>query len=309
MRRVLLVATGDVLAYHKRGVATAKELLDTVNVPGIEVSTEGILAEPSWDTSPGTMLSLARRARAAILDDGFDGVVVTHGVDTLADTAFLADLMAGPATARGAIVFTGAIRCLDEPGTDGPANLRDAIRAAANPAARGLGALVCCHGELHAARWATLVDASHRPAFSSAPHWPVRLGSTVLPRWPYAATEPESDVALIKTYPGLPPTLLTTVTDAGARGVVLEGTGAGNVPVELFATINELSTWDIPVVVASSARTDAAVATHEAIGLAGKIGAIGARGLSPSHARIAMMVALGSGGGVAAVREWFDRLP
>ncbi|NKQ58288.1 asparaginase [Amycolatopsis sp. K13G38] len=308
MRRVLLVATGDTMAYHRRGVATAAELLRAVDVRGVAVSTEDIMAEPSWDTSAGTMFTLARRVRAALLDEDFAGVVVTHGLDTLTDTAFLTDLMAGPAAMRGGIVFTGALRCLDQPGTDGPANLRDAIAAAADPAARGLGALVCCHGELHAARWATLVDASHRPAFSSVPHGPLRLGRSSLRRFPYVPAEPESDVALIKTYPGMPASLLTAATDAGARGLVLQGTGAGNVPVELFTTIDELSTWDIPVVVASRARVDPDAPRHEATGLAEKVGAISARGLPPAHARIAAMVALGAGG-VAAVRDWFDRLP
>ena len=70
-------------------------------------------------------------------------------------------------------------------------------------------------------------------------------------RPPLVAGEPESDVALIKTYPGMDSVLLTAVVDAGARGVVLEGTGLGNVPVDLFATIGELSEWGIPVVIAS----------------------------------------------------------
>ncbi|MEV4242642.1 hypothetical protein AB0J63_04445 [Streptosporangium canum] len=60
-------------------------------------------------------------------------------------------------------------------------------------------------------------------------------------RPPAAAGEPETDVALIKTYPGMDPVLLTAVVDAGARGVVLEGTGMANVPVSLFTTISELT--------------------------------------------------------------------
>lgn len=135
----------------------------------------------------------------------------------------------------------------------------------------------------------------------------------------------ESDVALIKTYPGIDASLLTAVVDAGARGVVLEGTGAGNVPVGLFGAIAELTGWDIPVVVASRCRTGVAVLEELGLGagLAARMGAIGARGLSPSKARVALMVALGAhsaknaqganggnggesgNGGVAAARRWF----
>lgn len=120
---------------------------------------------------------------------------------------------------------------------------------------------------------------------------------------------PESDVALIKTYPGMTPMLLTAAADAGARGIVLEGTGEGNVPVELFTTIGEVTEWGIPVVVASRARTrpSALDDPQDTNGLATKIGAVSARGLSPGHARAALTVALGAGG-VDAVRTWFSAL-
>lgn len=320
MTRLLLVTTGDTIAYrHHAGrpsVASGAELLDTV-APGTttaRVSTEDMLAEPSWDISPATMLALARRVRTALLDDGFDGIVVAHGVDTLAETAFLADLLAGPAAARGAIVFTGAIRCLDAPGSDGSRNLTASLGAAADPALRGLGAVVCAAGELHAARRATLADTTRTAAFSSAPHQPLgrvldgraELTDTPPPRPPHVDGMAESDVALIKTYPGIPPALLMTAADAGARGIVLEGTGAGNVPVELFGTIGELTEWDIPVVLASRAHA-AAPDTRCGAGLATRLGAIPAPGLTGAHARSALMVALAAGG-VDVVRDWFARL-
>ncbi|MFD2422095.1 asparaginase [Amycolatopsis pigmentata] len=321
MKRILLVATGDVMAYRRhsgqQGVASGAELLAAAGESTSDVHVEDVMAEPSWDTSPATMLSLARRVRTALLDDGFDGVVVTHGLDTLEETAFLTDLMAGDAVARGGIVFTGARQCLDEPGGEGPGNLAAAIAAA--PRTRGFGALVCFNHELHAARWATFTDATRASAFSSAPYAPLGRvtpsGEVVTSaqerpaRPPYVRGAPESDVALIKTYPGMTPMLLTAAADAGARGIVLEGTGEGNVPVELFTTIGEVTEWGIPVVVASRARTHPSALDdpHDASGLATKIGAIGARGLSPGHARVALMVALGAGG-VEAVRTWFSAL-
>lgn len=299
---LLLVATGDTMAHRDPGVATGRELLELAGPPPDRVVVEDVLAEPSWDTSVSTQLALARRVRAALAEDEFTGVVVGHGVDTLEETAFLADLLAGPA--RGGIVFTGAVHPLWSPAADGPVNLAAALAAAADPALRGAGAVVCHGGELHAARWATLAGG-----FTSAPHPPlghvvdgrVRLTSPPPPRPPLAAGEPETDVALLKTYPDMPPSLLTTVTDLGARGVVLEGTGAGNVPVELFGTVMELSGMDIPVVVASRAHaTD--------IGLVERMGAIGAAGLGAPKARMALMVALGEGGGVEAAHRYFGDL-
>ncbi|MFE2075697.1 hypothetical protein [Streptomyces misionensis] len=91
---------------------------------------------------------------------------------------------------------------------------------------------------------------------------------------------------------------------------MLEGTGQGNVPVGLFTAIGELTEWDVPVVVASRCRTSTAPleAMPLGTGLATKTGAIGARGLPPVKARIALMVAVGTGGGVQAARAWFARL-
>lgn len=321
MKRILLVATGDVMAYRHHagppGIASGAELLATAGLSSSDIQVEDVMAEPSWDTSPSTMLSLARRVRTALLDDGFDGVVVTHGLDTLEETAFLTDLMAGNAAARGGIVFTGARHCLDEPGGEGPGNLAAAVASA--PRAGGLGALVCSNQELHAARWAAFTDATSVSAFSSAPHSPLgrvsSSGEIIVTaqdrpaRPPFVAADPESDVALIKTYPGITPMVLTAAADAGARGIVLEGTGAGNVPVELFTTIGELTEWGIPVVLTSRARTHASALDdpHDGTGLATKVGAISARGLRPGHARVALMVALGAGG-MDAVRAWFAAL-
>ncbi|MBE1484567.1 asparaginase [Plantactinospora soyae] len=322
--RVLLLAAKDTIAYSTRpgraAVASGAELLAALppDLLAAEVVVEDVLAEPGWDVSSATMLGLGRRARAAISDDGYDGVVISYGTDTLAETAFLVDLMAGPAASRGGIVLTGALRHWDELSTDGPRNLASSIAAAADPALAGAGAVVCVDDELHAARWVSMVDATTVRAFSSAPDGVlgrvvgtrVEMLGTPPPRPPAAGGEPESDVALIKTYPGMNPVLLTAAVDAGARGVVLEGTGLGNVPVDLFVAIGDLTDGDIPVVVASRCRTRPVGLSElpAPAGLAAKVGAIGARGLAPEKARVALMVALGTDGGVVAAREWFDRL-
>lgn len=305
---LLLLATGDTMAHRASSVATGAELLAESGYTGTRVVVEDVLAEPSWDISTATQFALARRVRQALAADGFAGVVVTHGLDTLAESAFLADLTAGPAAARGAIVFTGATTTLAVRDPDGPANLAAALTLAADPAARGAGALVCLGGQVHAARWATLADPVGATPFTSGSHPPlgrVDGGAVRLdrrgPRPPRGPAEPESDVALLAVYPDMPPSLVTTVTDAGARGLVLAGTGAGNVPVELFTQVFGAVSMDVPVVVASRVPTGS-------VGLVSGLGAIGAGGLSPEKARIGLMVALGDGGGVVAAQKWFAAL-
>ncbi|MFK3981095.1 asparaginase [Micromonospora sp. NPDC050397] len=324
MTRLLLLATGDTIAFDPRvrgrgAFAPGAELLAALpagSVPG-QVTVEDVLAGPSWDLDPPTMLGLARRARTAILTEGYHGVVITHGTDTLEETAFLTDLLAGEAAERAGIVLTGAMRPPTELSPDGPRNLLSALVAAADPGLPGVGVVACLNDELHAARWVTKVDATTVAAFSSAPHPPlgrvvgnrVELLAPPPPRPPAPTGEPEPSVALIKTYPGIDGTLLHAVVDAGARGVVLEGTGMANVPVGLFAAIDELTGWDVPVVIASRCRTREMPADEISTGgtIAARVGAISARGLAPVKARAALMVALGDGG-VKQARAWFDRL-
>lgn len=114
-RDVLLLATKDTMAYARRpgheAVATGEQLLATVpadRLP-VRVSVEDVLTEPSWDISPASMLTLARRARDAILRDGFAGVVVAHGTDTVEETAYLTDLLAG--RRPGAVGSSSPARC------------------------------------------------------------------------------------------------------------------------------------------------------------------------------------------------------
>jgi L-asparaginase len=300
---LLLIATGDTIAHRASTVATGRELLGLAGPLPERVVVEDVLAEPSWDTSVSTQLALARRVRKAIAEDEFTGVVVTHGVDTCEETAFLTDLLAGPA--RGAIVFTGALRPLSDPAPDGPGNLAAAVTAAADPALKGAGAVICMGDELHASRWATLTNTGYvstpHPLLGRVIDGKVRLTSPPPPRPPIVTGEPESDIALLKTYPDMPPSLLITVTDLGAQGVVLEGTGNGNVPVELFSTIMELTNMNIPVVVASRTYTTD-------IGLAERVGAISAAGLTAQKARMALMAALNKGDGVEAAIRYFSNL-
>ncbi|WP_424185238.1 asparaginase [Actinokineospora sp. G85] len=325
MPKLLLIATGDALAQVRHStpprVAPAAELLALApaDARGLDLTVE-----PSWDTTPGSQLAIARHIRSALLDDAHDAVVVSHGLDTVEETAFLTDLLLAEAADLGSVVFTGALHALDDPATDGPLNLRAAVAAALDPVTAGLGALLCIDGELHAARWAALADTTGPPALSSAPHGRlgrVEGGGVVLerqapPRPPVVRDLPETDVALVKTYPGMPVSVLTAVVDAGARGLVVEGTGTGNLPVELLVPLREIISWDIPVVLASRAATTGPPATPPeggslpvaALGLAARVGVLSAGGLRPGHARMALMAALGSGGGVAAARDYFAAL-
>src|SRR3954453_414050 len=113
----------------KRPALSGEELV--ASVPGLDaiasLDVEEIVSVTSWNLTPADMLAVARRASAALAEPDVDGVVVTHGTDTLEETAFLADVTL---RADGPAVFVGAMRSPDEPSPDGPRNLLNAVRLA-----------------------------------------------------------------------------------------------------------------------------------------------------------------------------------
>ena len=254
---------------------------------------------PSAALGGADMLSIARKAIDA-LAGGPEGVVVTHGTDTLELTAFLTDVLLGEAASLGPIVFTGAMRFASDPDSDGPGNLADAIRLAADPTAEGLGGVVCFAGDIHAARWVTKRDTQSDRPFSSDPFDPIghidaeATTIDVRPprRWP-RSSDAELRVGVVRAYPGMSDAGLNALVDEGARGIVIEGFGAMNVPSTLYPSIGRAVSNDVVVVVASRARTsgglDQGPVGHRSLH---DLGAIGSYGLSADKAWVALMVGL-----------------
>lgn len=289
-------------------------------VPGLDglgpVEVDEIDRVNGWNISPETMVRVARAARRALADDGVDGVVVTHGTDTVEETLYLTDLLAGDVTDRGAIVFACAMRSAGEVGADGPRNLLDAVRTATDPDARGRGALLCVNGELHAARWATKTDTTNVSTFRSPPAGPVGTVEQDRPRFvlpspgrPPAGDDVDTAVALVKAWSGMDDRLLRwLVDDQGVHGLVVEGTGAGNVPGAVVPGIDHAVSTGVPVVLASRCWTGRTVPIYGGPGggvTLDEHGVIRAGDLNGPKARLALMVALGRSRDHDALRDWF----
>jgi L-asparaginase len=299
--RVVLVATGGTIASRPRddgAVAIAlsgAEVLARADLDAaVEVEVVDAAHGPSWAFDAEAMLAIARRTL------GFDGgVVVTHGTDTIEETAFLTWLLGG----RRDIVFTGAMRHDAAPDADGPANLRGAIALAAGGAVDG--PVVHLAGESHHARWATKTDTGALDAFRS-------LGGTAAP----APPPPPGDgvvtaVAQVHAYTGVDPDVVDWHVSRGARGIVLQGTGAGNVHGSLVPGLERAVAAGVPVVVTSRCPTGRVSPTYGGPGGGRHLADIGciAAGDLPAHkARLALWVALGRDPGVDAVRAWFAAL-
>jgi len=327
---ITLIATGGTIASTKgtdgtvSATLTGHDLLAPLGDLGVQVDVVDLPVPGSWNMSTEKATTIATRARRA-LDDGADGVVVTHGTDVLEETAWLVELVARGSTTSGPVVFTASMRHADELGGDGPRNLADAIRVAADPAARDRGVLVCVNGELHHARWVTKTHATALCTFASPDHGPlgevgelgVRFLATAPPPAPGVRLDDHGGVVvggpvpILTSHWDVDPDLVRWHLERGAAGLVLEGGGAGNVNQGLVDGVDAALAAGVPVVVTSRCRGGEVQPVY---GGTGGFGTLAARGAIPSHglgagkARVALQLALGRDPEPAAVAAWFAAL-
>jgi L-asparaginase len=321
--RVRLVATGGTIAMRRdpaqggaapaaSGATLLAAVPDIASIVHLDV--EEFSNIPSEHMTPAVWLRLAARLDQIVQSEGVDGIVVTHGTDTMEETAFFLDL-----TLRGdlPVVLTGAQRPASAPNADGPGNLRDAIRVAACPQSRGRGVMIVMYGEIHTAREAIKAATEDLDAFDS--HSGSDLGRVrggqvyfdrdVPPRHylPLPGTLPRVDI--IPMYAGADAAALQAALARGATGLVIAAVGAGNVNRALFDGIKEALRQGVAVVIATRvsyglvrplyAYAGGGVSLREA-------GAILAGDLVPQKARVLLMLALAAGKRGNALRECFE---
>lgn len=312
---VTVIATGGTIA-STRGVdgrvtatLSGAELLDSLPPIDLDVEVVELPVAGSWNLSSELAADVVTEARRA-LDGGAAGVVVTHGTDVLEETAWLAELLVRP-HADGPVVLTAAMRHASEFAGDGPRNLLDALRVAADPDARGRGALVCANGELHHARWVTKTHATALATFDSPGRGPVgEVGEGVVrflgpsPAAPPGVDRPLAGrVPILTSHWDAEPDLVAWYLEGRADGFVVEATGAGNVNEGLAAGLVEALDRGLPVVVASRCVRGEATPIYGGVGgfatLHGR-GAVSSHGLGAGKARLALQLALGNAAGPAA---------
>jgi L-asparaginase len=307
VREVTVLAAGGTIAMAGEGGATpqldAAALVAAVpalgGVPGLHARTLG--GWPGVQVSAADALEIARAAAAEAA--GGRGVVLTHGTDTLEETAVLCDLLHG---GEAPIVVTGAIRPASASGADGPANLLDAVRAAGDPATAGLGAIVAFAGELHAARTVRKSDSVSPRAFSSPRGGPLgRVAEEGVEVWSRPARRPPLPVAqldarveVLAAGLGSDGALVEAAVADGADGLVAVLLGAGHAPPAFLAACRAAARG-VPVV--ACVRPESGRVLRGTYGFEGAerdvrdAGLILAPALSPAAARITLMACLGAG--------------
>jgi L-asparaginase len=265
MTGVTLISTGGTIASRHseaEGAVVAglggSALLAALHDPleGIDVRVEEFRELNSFALTLADAHGLVAAIRAALAQPDCAGVVVTHGTDTMEESAYLADILVD---GDKPVVFTGAQRHAGDADSDGPRNIADAIRVAASPAARGIGAAIVFEGEIHAARDVTKAHASRTDAFRSpglGKIGEVDLDEVHLYRHPGPRRVVEDaglveEVELMRMALGMTPAFLDYCAANGARGVVIEGFGRGNAPRGFAQAVARLTEAGVPVLVAS----------------------------------------------------------
>jgi L-asparaginase len=233
-----------------------------------------------------------------------EGIVVMHGTDTMEETVYLIDLVLPAGSVP--VVLTGAQRTAADADADGPRNLRDAIRLATAPEARGLGAVVCFAGEVHAAREVAKVHTTALAPFASPGYGPlghVGIGGVSIRRRPRERQPlplPPAElprVDLIRLYAGADAVFVQASVAAGARAIVLEGTGRGNANRTIVPAVREAVEGGVLVAVASRCRAGAVDPAYGAGGgrSLADAGAVFLGDLAGPKARVLLQVALAAG--------------
>jgi L-asparaginase len=242
------------------------------------------------------------------------GAIVTHGTDTLEETAYLLDLRH---VSPKPVAVVGAMRTISEPGFDGPANLSDAIRAVIHPQARGQGVFVVLNQMVHAASEATKTDTQKLETFQSPVFGPLGLvdmdrvifGRRLVSRTVIETERIEPRVDLVHMYAGADSRFMDFARESGARGIVIEGTGRGNVPPGAVAGIQRALDAGLPVVLATRCAHGRVLDAYAYPGSGHDLrtrGVILAGTLNASKARIKLMLALGKTADALAVRELME---
>lgn len=307
-KRILILHTGGTISMSegedgKVSPSVRNPLLDALerlNHPA-ELSQEAVLNVPSPHINLEHWLLLKSRIEKAVNEEHFDGVVITHGTDTLEETAYFLDLALN---INVPVAITGAMRSSNELGADGLINLQSAILVALSEESKGKGVLVVMNDEVHNAKFVTKTHTTNVATFQTPTFGPCGLIAknrvlyfqqlSYYERFPIREIT-KSNIQLVKAYAGMDSFLLEQLAHHGCDGVVIEALGAGNLPPTSLKGVKALLENSIPVVLVSRAFHGVTQDVYDYVGGGKQLkqqGVIFTTGLSGQKARIKLMVLL-----------------
>ncbi|MET8678112.1 asparaginase [Streptomyces sp. NPDC004647] len=306
MRRVVVVTTGGTIASRWQGNgyaadAAGQDVLATAVLPeGVQTRVVDLFTVNSPRLTTAHQLALLRAVHEVLEDPAVDGVVVTHGTDTLEESAFLLDLHHGD---RRPVVLTGAQRPLESVDGDASSNLYDALLTASS--VQDLGALAVFAGRVHAARGTVKTQTVAIDAFADPSNDPVgkvgfgRVQVLRRPERPEPLALPPVGtrlprVDMVMHHSDADPLLFETAVEAGAQGIVLVATGAGNATPEFTEAVTRAVSRGVLVALTTRVPAGPITPIYTGGGAVDLIeaGAVPTGTLRAGQARIAVLSAL-----------------
>ncbi|MFT4086470.1 MAG: asparaginase [Gordonia sp. (in: high G+C Gram-positive bacteria)] len=303
--QVVMITTGGTAASRTTAdgavpVLHADDLVPSDVAAGYDVRPVDLMAVDSSAMTVRDQFSVVAAIASALSNPEVVGVVVTHGTDTLEETAFLADVFADDPRP---VVFTGAQYPADHPDSDGPANIAAAIALAADADSRGRGVLVALGGRVLGARGVFKTSTTSLQAFDTVhPNLPRPLVGSVIPGGV------PSRVDLLALYPGVSPGTLASAVAQRAAGIVLSATGSGNTHPDITAEVALATQRKVTVVVSTRVPYGEVQATYGGggggIDLA-RAGALISPWLRAPQARMALIALLSCGASQSEIADFF----
>ena len=306
-KKILVLHTGGTISMQaddSGAVVTSQENpMNHVSNPleGVEVHALDFFNLPSPHIKPKHMLALYQKIKEEA--DHYDGFVITHGTDTLEETAYFLDTMEVP---HKPIVLTGAMRSSNELGSDGVYNYLSALRVASDDKAADKGVLVVMNDEIHAAKYVTKTHTTNVSTFQTPTHGPLGLimkyeilyFKTAEPRVRFDLDRIQGLVPIIPVYAGMTEELLDLLPVNQLDGLIIQAFGAGNVPKETSQKLNALIQAGLPIALVSRCFNGIAepVYAYEGGGVClQNAGVFFVKELNAQKARLKLLIAINAG--------------
>ena len=317
-KKILVLHTGGTISMQADAtgavVTSQDNPMNHVSNPleGIEVHTLDFFNLPSPHIKPNHMLALYHKIKEEA--DNYDGVVITHGTDTLEETAYFLDTMKIPPIP---IVLTGAMRSSNELGSDGVYNYLSALRVASDDKAADKGVLVVMNDEIHAAKYVTKTHTTNVSTFQTPTHGPLGLimkqeilyFKTAEPRVRFDLEHIQGLVPIISAYAGMTDELIDMLDLEQLDGLVIQAFGAGNVPKETAQKLENLLQKGIPVALVSRCFNGIAEPVYAYQGGGVQLqnsGVLFVKELNAQKARLKLLIALNAGLKGQALKDYME---
>ena len=307
MKKILVLHTGGTISMQadQNGAVESSPINPMTQVTSplvnIEVVSVDFLNLPSPHIQIDHMMMIYKKIREEA--SHFDGFVITHGTDTLEETAYFLDTMSIP---QKPIVMTGAMRSSNELGSDGIYNYRTALRVAADEKSADKGVLVVMNDEIHAAKYVTKTHTTNVSTFQTPTHGPLGLVTkreilffkAADKRVRFDLQAINGVVPIIKSYADMDTILLDALVEAPISGLVIEALGAGNLPPASISAIKKLINKQLPIVLVSRCFNGIAepVYAYDGGGIQlEELGVLFVKELNSQKARIKLLIAVNAG--------------